>query len=116
MTQVDCEGSDDVDKQSSEFRTVPPKRVTMHAKECRFGKRCRHGINCSHKHSDDDKKYFKGKENKGGNPLRKVQMCKNYEEKKCKRAASNCDYAHGDKDAWCLRCRRDGHFAKDCPK
>ena len=100
----------------TKFTTVPPRPVTVHAKECQLGKNCRRGLKCVYKHSESDKNYFDKRENKEGNPFRKVQMCKNYEKQQCKRSALNCNYAHGEKDAWCMTCRKTGHFSENCHK
>ena len=98
----------------TKFTTVPPRHVTVHPKECQLGKNCRRGLKCVYKHSDDDKNYFDRRENKEGNPFRKVGMCKNYEKQQCRHSLIKCDYAHGKEDAWCLNCRITGHFTENC--
>ena len=113
---VEQDIADNASLDETGFTTVPPRRFTPHPKECRLGKNCRRGLNCLYNHNEDDKKYFDRREKKEGNPFRKVKVCEDYEKHQCKRGASNCDYAHGDKDAWCLNCRITGHLKKNCPQ
>lgn len=80
---------------------------------CLYGKNCRHGLSCRKKHSDSDIDYFKRNGGKG-KPLRKAKLCNKYP--KCPHTAAECNFAHGERDAWCLNCRHRGHFSQACPK
>ena len=96
-----------------QFSAVPPTKVGGKIKECYLGKNCIRGLKCEFKHLDSDMVFFES--NKGmGMPNRKTRLCKKYPS--CHRDASECNYAHGDGDGWCLTCRRHGHFMPACPK
>ena len=97
------------------YQTVPPRPVPVRSKDCRYEKNCRQGKDCPYKHSPHDMKYFERRGGKG-NPLRKVSMCENFSKGRCSRGATECDFAHGERDAWCLACRTTGHFTTNCPK
>ncbi len=83
---------------------------------CPYKKNCRDGTKCPKVHSDAEKEYFRKRPNGQGNHLRKITMCNYFKVGKCRKAANDCEYAHGDSDAWCTRCRLHGHFKNDCPK
>lgn len=94
------------------FKSVPPSQVGGQFKTCRFGKNCVQGLDCEFKHSEKDRIYFLNNNGKG-NSLRKTRLCKKYPS--CQRDPDKCDYAHGERDGWCLNCRQRGHFSKACP-
>ena len=94
------------------FKSVPPSQVGGQDKLCRFGKNCIRGHDCEFKHSDSDKIFFERNRGKGM-PNRKTQMCKKYPS--CHQSKDRCNFAHGDRDGWCLNCRQHGHFMKACP-
>ena len=96
----------------AKFRAVPPTLVGGRPVKCRFGKNCIRGVNCEFTHSDGDKVFFEGNSGRG-NPFRKTRMCKKYPS--CPKSIDWCNYAHGDRDGWCLNCRQHGHFSKTCP-
>ena len=98
------------------FRPVLPRRPTpVHKVPCKYGKNCRPGKKCRYKHSQEDTKYFE-RRGGAGNALRKGAMCEGYHKGKCKYTSVNCDFAHGEKDGWCLACRVTGHLLRNCPK
>ena len=45
--------------------------------------------------------------------MRKIELCQYHP--CCKKAKEDCQYAHGEDDAWCLRCCAQGHFSQNCP-
>ena len=83
---------------------------------CPYKKNCHDGTKCSKVHSDAEKEYFRKRINGQGNTSRKTIMCKSFKDGKCRKAANDCEFAHGDSDAWCTRCHLHGHFKNDCPK
>ena len=94
------------------FQTVPPTTVGGKRKKCRFGKNCILGQECEFQHSESDIVFFESNGGKGI-PNRKTALCKTFPA--CHRDPSKCNYAHGDRDGWCLACRKQGHFMKACP-
>ena len=81
---------------------------------CQYGFNCIFGKRCQNKHTEKEKKYFTTRQGKG-NPLRKVKPCQFYEKGKCHKSAEECQWAHGEEDAWCLICGSSkGHFTEKC--
>ena len=86
-------------------------------------KRCPHKFcclygdeHCYYQHSDEEKNFF---EQNGGVGLARVKVrpCKKHARNKCsKKEAKDCDFAHGDEDALCPNCGKNGHFEYNCPK
>ena len=98
------------------FRPVLRRRPTpVHKVPCKYGKNCRPGKKYRYKHSQEDIKYFE-RRGGAGNALRKGAMCEGYHKGKCKYTSVNCDFAHGEKDGWCLACRVTGHLLRNCPQ
>ena len=95
-----------------DFKSVPPSQVGGKQKDCIFGKNCSKGRKCILKHSESDKHFF-DKYNGKGMPVRKAKMCPNLPS--CRYTPAACNYAHGESDAWCLGCRKPGHFTNKCP-
>ncbi len=78
---------------------------------------CPSGTGCTKKHKEEEKEYFRIRKYGRGNPLRKVKCCTYFQTGSCKKLAKECEFAHGDADAWCLRCRlSSGHYTDNCPK
>ena len=94
----------------------PPRRSQLYTEFCPYKFNCTDGLKCSNKHTKDEEAFFRT--NKGhGNPFRKTKLCFHYKQGKCKKEINKCLYAHGDDDAWCLKCRdKCGHFTDNCPK
>ena len=94
----------------------PPQKQKKqrYSTPCPHGVHCRRGMKCLHKHTDKEKIYFRN--NKGiGNPLLKASPC--HKHPNCRRKKEDCNFAHGEEDAWCLNCREyAGHYTEDCPK
>jgi uncharacterized LabA/DUF88 family protein len=98
---------------SDKFKSVPPTKVGGKPKECYLGKNCILGQKCEFPHSASDKIFFEANGGKGM-PNRKTRVCRKYPS--CHKNPSMCNYAHGDRDGWCLICRQHGHFMKACPR
>ena len=92
------------------FKSVPPtSQIGGQHKNCLYEKNCRSGLQCKFAHSESDKAFFRWNGGKGM-PKRKTEPCNKYPN--C--PYNDCNYAHGDRDAWCLICRKHGHFTKKC--
>lgn len=85
---------------------------------CPFKFNCKFGTRCQNQHSDKEKCYFKGRTEARGVPVRKVNPCKYFDDRtlRCTKSKTDCDFAHGADDAWCLNCISSGHFTQDCSK
>ena len=92
-----------------------PQSRQRYTEECPNHYNCFYGTRCYRGHSDEEKVYFKRRKEGRGNPQRKVTLCKAFLDKKCFKKAEECDWAHGDKDAWCKECRETGHLTSKCP-
>ena len=86
---------------------TPSPKMT---ESCCSGKNCEKGLKCKFFHTDDEQKYFRGREG-NGNVYRKTKQCPYYPH--CK-PANWCNFAHGESDRWCTKCHTSGHFNKDC--
>ena len=73
---------------------------------------CWHGFKCRFEHTSEEKEYFKGNGGKGKS-CRKTAPCK--KECKFKNDTIKCDFAHGEEDAFCRNCSKNGHFQQNCP-
>lgn len=82
----------------------------LYSEYCRFKFNCRHGIHCNYSHTTDEYAYFRKNGGKG-KPTRKTALCT---KESCKKSTTECDFAHGKKDAWCLICCATGHLTDDC--
>ena len=119
-----CDGSDnekDYVSDSEEkwsaihFKKRPPRRQ-KYSEPCPFKFNCFNGTRCLNKHSDEERQDFSQRKDGRGNPVRKTEECKHFMQRQCRKMRSQCDFAHGAEDAWCLQCRTVGHYGKDCPK
>ena len=106
-------GQDTSTPQHGYFKSIPPSQVGGKVRDCNFGKNCLRGTKCKYRHSQSDIIFFE-KNGGRGSPTRKAQMCRNYP--KCPYTKGLCHFAHGDSDAWCLTCRKQGHFSNNCPR
>ena len=107
-----------VSESSDKWSTVTIKgrrqRRQNYSEQCPYKFNCYYGTRCMSNHTPEEKQHFSQRKEGRGNPLRKVEMCKHFmKDAKCHKR--NCEYAHGEKDAWCLTCRSNGHFTKECP-
>ena len=78
---------------------------------CKLKFNCKHGLSCDYQHTEEEKSFFQKNGGKG-NPSRKTKPCEPY--RNCQKKKEDCDYAHGEEDAWCLKCKSSGHFKNDC--
>lgn len=92
-----------------------PQSRQRYPAECPNHCNCYSGTRCYYGHLEEEMVYFKKRREGCGNPLRKVTLCKDYENKKCFKKSEECDWAHGEDDAWCRECRKMGHFGANCP-
>lgn len=81
------------------FTDVCPKRFN-----------CPNGTQCSYSHSQEEIEYFKKQCQSRGNPRRKTSICDHYKKGKCYKRKEDCDFAHGEDDAWCNQCCGFGHL------
>ena len=92
----------------------PMKNKRMYSQHCAFKFNCRNGTSCRYTHTREESEYFKKNGGKG-NPQRKTFLCKHFSEAQCKHsAAQDCEFAHGEEDAWCLICCDSGHLTRQC--
>ena len=82
---------------------------------CPFKFCCQYGVECYKVHTDEENKFFE--ENEGvGLSRRKVKLCWKYYKNRCPKEAKDCGLAHGEEDALCPNCKKNGHFEYHCPK
>lgn len=92
-----------------------PQSRQRYTAECPDHYNCYKGTRCPYGHSKEEMADFKKRREGRGNPLRKVSLCKDYENKRCFKKSEECDWAHGEGDAWCKECRKTGHLGANCP-
>ena len=74
---------------------------------------CRYGLVCKKNHTVEEIEFFKS--NRGvGKPYKKVKSCQFFEKGACNKYKEDCDFAHGEEDALCLICGKNGHFEASC--
>ena len=92
----------------------PMKSKRMFSQHCMYKFNCANGTSCRYTHTQEEREYFKKKGGKG-NPNCKTFLCEHFSKARCKHlAAQDCEYAHGEEDAWCLICRTSGHLTRQC--
>ena len=111
-------GSDDKeDGETEEWQTVQESKSKVKkpffSEHCRFKFNCRHGNRCNYSHTLEEYEYFRKNGGKG-KPTRKTALCNLFAKECCKSSAVECDFAHGEKDAWCLICCATGHLTDNC--
>ena len=92
-----------------------PQNRQKYTEQCPNHYNCFYGTRCYYGHSEDETAYFKTRKEARGNPQRKVTLCKAFLNKKCHKKVNECDWAHGEQDAWCKECRKTGHLGTKCP-
>ena len=80
------------------------KRTQQYSEQCKFRSKCVKGLNCTHKHTEDEKKFFK--------KPRKNRACRF--KNRCTYGPSNCDFAHVAEDSFCQKCHQWGHLQDEC--
>ncbi|EXJ55428.1 hypothetical protein A1O7_08355 [Cladophialophora yegresii CBS 114405] len=85
------------------------RRGLRRTQPCPDRVRCKKRGECGYRHSDEERNLFRD------NPNLNFQLWKT---KKCTRAyghsSKRCAFAHGQNEAWCLRCRHEGHYNEEC--
>ena len=92
-----------------------PQSRQRYTSECPNHYNCYYGTRCYYGHSEEEMAYFKKRKEARGNPQRKVTLCKAFQSKRCEKKKEDCDWAHGEEDAWCKECRKTGHLTSKCP-
>lgn len=85
------------------------RRAQKHTQRCPNKIRCKKRGQCGFQHSDEEHRLFEA--NPGQDLTKwKTKMCK-YQH--CLRGRA-CGYAHNPAEAWCLRCKCEGHLLSSC--
>ena len=87
------------------------RRNQRFSEHCKYKFCCQRGNKCEYYHTSEEKDEFKRRVE--GKSLRKTTLCKHHP--KCQRTKEECNFAHGDKDAVCLKCCNRGHLTDNCP-
>lgn len=111
------EGSDNETNDSwtlAQSRSVSKRRRRpLYSDPCPYGFNCKYGVACYYQHTQKEKQIFRANMGRG-NPFRKVKPCSYYPH--CLRKAEDCQYAHGEEDAYCQICMDYvGHYTENCP-
>ena len=115
---LEQEGTYNKEDVNRSYHSVGPKhmkRYRLYSDFCRYKMNCLYGKRCQNQHTEEEKEYFRKQPGGRGNSLRKTRICKKYTDGGCPKLAPDCDYAHGEEDAWCLECTSNGHLAISCP-
>lgn len=97
--------SDENDNFQVVQRKPRKRRNQQYSVQCDSRSNCKNGLNCKYHHTDDEKKFFRNR--------RKDKEC--FFKGHCKYGASNCFYAHSNKDSFCRKCHKWGHLQEKCP-
>lgn len=87
------------------------RRGIRQTQQCSDRVRCKKRGECGYRHSDEERDLFRDY------PDLDFQKWKT---KKCNRAycpygyGKRCPFAHAQDEAWCLRCRHEGHYTEEC--
>lgn len=76
---------------------------------CSFGDHCARGLDCSYQHTEEEKQLFS--KNIPNYQFRKTRRCKS--KHLTPEEQERCNFAHSSKEAWCLKCKKYGHFTHD---
>ena len=76
---------------------------------CQWGVNCATGSKCKYKHSKYETEVFR-RWPKVNFQKWKSALCKKHKDQ----TAESCPYAHDEDEAWCLKCKMNGHFTKNC--
>ncbi|KAK7432271.1 hypothetical protein QQZ08_001216 [Neonectria magnoliae] len=85
------------------------RRAMRQTQQCPDRVRCRKRGECGYRHSDEERDLFRDNPNQDFG-LWKTSKC---EIAYCRRG-KRCRYAHTQDEAWCFRCRHEGHFIEEC--
>jgi len=115
LEQEGTYNKEDVDRTYHSVGPKHMKRNRLYSDYCRYKMNCLYGKRCQNQHTEEEKEYFRKKPGGRGNSLRKTRICCKHAEGHCPKPATDCDYAHGEEDAWCLECISNGHLTIHCP-
>ena len=79
------------------------KNTQQYSELCKFRSKCGKGLKCTHRHTEDEKKFFK-------KPRKRIACRHN----PCTRGPPNCDFAHAAGDSFCQECHQWGHLQDGC--
>lgn len=88
----------------------------LYSTPCKYKKNCKFGTSCYSHHTKEEKEYFRKRKGGRGNKYRKTTLCPYYLKGNCYNSKDECGKAHGEKDAFCLKCYCEGHFQDNCTK
>lgn len=94
---------DDQEKFQVVKRQDGRKRTQQYSELCKFRSKCVKRLKCTHRHTEDEKKFFK--------TPRKNTACKH--KNHCKQR-QNCHFAHAAEDSFCQECHQWGHLQDKC--
>ena len=80
---------------------------------CTWGIHCANGLDCHYRHTDEENKLFRVNP-KVNFRYWKSSLCNKLYLHSTPDQQQRCSFAHGDADAWCLKCKSYGHFTNDC--
>jgi hypothetical protein len=86
------------------------RRAMQQSRDCPNGLHCRMAATCSHRHKPEEEILFRDFPNQNFAKW-KTSKCHNYQF--C-RKGKRCPYARSAADAWCPKCRKEGHYADEC--
>ncbi|XP_019637544.1 PREDICTED: uncharacterized protein LOC109479923 [Branchiostoma belcheri] len=92
--------------------TTPNLPQAKYSQYCSRKFNCIHGKKCHYSHTPDEMSFFK--QRPIGAQYYKTRACNRWPN--CNSRDHDCNFAHGAKDACCLKCNSRGHFTDDCPK
>ncbi len=111
-SQEDLEETDDW----SNVEGRRKKKKQKYSDQCTYEFNCLYGTGCRKKHTEKEKEHFRTRNDGRGNSLRKVKCCTHFQKGSCNKPMKECEFAHGEADAWCLQCCSSGHYTDNCPK
>jgi hypothetical protein len=85
------------------------RRGLRQTQQCSDRVRCKKRGECGYRHSDEERNLFRD------NPKLDFRLWKT---RRCNRTShhpgNRCPFAHTQDEAWCLRCRHEGHYNEEC--
>ncbi|TPX07077.1 uncharacterized protein E0L32_010972 [Thyridium curvatum] len=86
------------------------RRGLRQTQRCPERIRCKKRGECGYRHTDEERDLFRDMPNQNFG-LWKTKACNNVPY--CRRG-KRCGFAHSAAEAWCLRCRLEGHYTEKC--
>lgn len=85
------------------------RRIIRQTQQCSERIRCKKRGDCGYRHSNEERDIFRD------NPRVDFRLWKT---RRCNRtdcfSGKRCSFAHVQNEAWCLRCRHEGHYTEEC--